>query len=224
MESPPQEKEMKLPKLYAIVDTATLARHNIAPISFTEALLDAGVRLLQYRHKGPFTKSIFAEAQAIANLCHQANAHYVINDRADIARILHAGLHLGQDDLTPTDARTVIGNAALLGYSTHNAAQLAAANNEPVDYLAIGPIFATGSKETPDPVLGLEPLPHLRTLTTKPLVAIGGITLANAESVLATGIDSIAVISDLIPNLHQWSMWGGRPRPRSAPWPANPLP
>jgi len=190
---------MTLPKLYAIVDTTTLARHNLAPITFTEALLNAGVRLLQYRHKGAFTKSIFAEAQAVAALCHQANAQIIIDDRADIARVLHAGLHLGQDDLAPVDARIVIGNTAPLGFSTHNANQLTAANNEPADYLAIGPVFATGSKQNPDPVLGLEPLKALRALTNKPLVAIGGIALANAESVLATGIDSLAVISDLIP-------------------------
>lgn len=194
---------MKLPRLYAIVDTATLARHSITPIAFTEELLTAGVRLLQYRHKGHFSRAIFAEAQAISALCRQAQAQFFVDDRADIARILHAGLHIGQDDLSPSDARRVIGDAPL-GLSTHNARQLAAANHEPVDYLAIGPIFTTGSKQNPDPVLGLEPIPAIRALTTKPLVAIGGITLHNAESVLATGIDSLAVISDLIPNIREW--------------------
>ncbi|MBL8178753.1 MAG: thiamine phosphate synthase [Bryobacterales bacterium] len=190
---------MTLPKLYPIVDTATLARRNLSPIAFTEALLNAGIRLLQYRHKSHYSRSIFAEAQTIAALCRQAGAQLIIDDRADIARVLHAGVHLGQDDLAPSDARLVIADAPL-GFSTHNATQLTEAACEPADYLAIGPVFATGSKQNPDPVLGLAPLPALRGLTTRPLVAIGGITLANAERVLATGIDSLAVISDLIPD------------------------
>ncbi|MFN7937633.1 MAG: thiamine phosphate synthase [Bryobacteraceae bacterium] len=187
-----------LPKLYAIVDTLTLQRREIDALRFTNALLENGVRLLQYRHKGHFSRRIFAEAEAIAALCRQAGAQYVIDDRGDIARALHAGLHVGQDDLSPTDARRVIGNA-MLGFSTHNASQLQAGDQEPVDYLAVGPVFATGSKENPDPVLGIDALPQLRALTTKPLVAIGGITLRNAEAVFAAGLDSVAVISDLLP-------------------------
>ena len=123
----------------------------------------------------------------------------IVNDRADIAALLAAGLHVGQEDLEPSAARRVIGTDAVLGYSTHNAAQLAAAAAEPATYLAIGPIFATVSKENPDPVVGLEALPGLRALTRRPLVAIGGITLNNARAVLEAGVDSIAVIGGLLP-------------------------
>ena len=188
-----------LPRLYAIVDTAALGRRGLDAVQFASVLLDCGVRLLQYRHKGHFSRHVFAEAEAIAVLCRQAGAQYVIDDRGDIARVLGAGLHVGQDDLAPADARQVIGDA-LLGFSTHNAEQLRAGDAEPVDYLAVGPVFATGSKENPDPVLGVDALRELRALTAKPLVAIGGITLRNAEAVLAAGIDSLAVISDLIPD------------------------
>ena len=213
-----------LPRVYPILDTATLIARRLTPLDAARAAIDGGARILQFRHKDGFTRAMVEEARKIAALCAGAGVLFVMNDRADLARLLDGGLHIGQEDLLPADARAVLGEELPLGYSTHNLKQLREATAEPVDYLAIGPIFATGSKENPDPVLGLEPLPHLRTLTTKPLVAIGGITLANAESVLATGIDSVAVISDLIPYLHQWSMWGGRPRPRSAPWPANSLP
>lgn len=188
----------KLPRLYAIVDTAALQRREVDAVRFTGVLLECGVRLLQYRHKGHFSRQVFAEAEAIAGLCREAGAQYVIDDRGDIARVLGAGLHVGQDDLAPSDARRVIGDA-MLGFSTHNAAQLRAGDKEPVDYLAVGPVFATGSKENPDPVLGVEALRELRALTAKPLVAIGGITLANAETVFTAGIDAVAVISDLLP-------------------------
>ncbi len=188
----------KLARLYAIVDTAVLARRGMPPVEFTAILLECGVRLLQYRHKGHFSRQILAEAQAIADMCREAEADYVIDDRGDIARVLNAGLHVGQDDLAPSDARRVIGSA-MLGFSTHNAAQLQAADAEPADYLAIGPVFATGSKLNPDPVLGVREVAALRQLTTKPLVAIGGITRDNAASVFDAGVDSVAVISDLLP-------------------------
>lgn len=188
----------KLARLYAIVDTAVLARRGMTPVEFTAILLECGVRLLQYRHKGHFSRQIFAEARAIADMCREAVADFVIDDRGDIARVLNAGLHVGQDDLAPSDARRVIGSA-MLGFSTHNAAQLQAADAEPVDYLAIGPVFATASKQNPDPVLGVREVAALRHLTTKPLVAIGGITRDNAASVFDAGVDSVAVISDLLP-------------------------
>ena len=132
-------------------------------------------------------------------LCRQAGVPLIVNDRADIAMLLGAGLHLGQDDLPLQDARRLIGAATWLGYSTHNAAQLTAADREPPDYLAIGPLFGTQSKLNPDPVVGVPQLRDLRPLTGKPLVAIGGITRANARSALEAGADSVAVIADLIP-------------------------
>ena len=122
-----------------------------------------------------------------------------MNDRADFAKLLGAALHLGQDDLAPADARKILPAGSIIGFSTHNREQLRAGDAEPVDYLAIGPIFATGSKQNPDPVVGLPELRSLRLLTKKPLVAIGGITRETAESVLDAGADSLAVIGDLYP-------------------------
>lgn len=189
-----------LPRLYPILDTASLARRGRQPIFFAEAVLEAGARILQLRHKGHFSRQMFETAQTLAVLCAGAGARLVVNDRADIAALLDAGLHLGQDDLPPALARRVLGAQRLLGFSTHNAGQLSQADREPADYLAIGPIFATGSKERPDPQVGLENLPALRRLTRKPLVAIGGITRDTAQAVLRAGADSVAVIGDLLPD------------------------
>jgi thiamine-phosphate pyrophosphorylase len=188
-----------LPRLYPILDTSSLAHRGREPVFFAEAVLEAGARILQFRHKEHFSRQMFETARTVAALCAHAGAQFVINDRADIAAILDAGLHLGQDDLAPVLARRVLGPARLLGFSTHNAAQLQAANGEPADYLAIGPIFATSSKDRPDPQVGLENIPALRRLTPRPLVAIGGITLATAQAVLRAGADSIAVIGGLLP-------------------------
>ena len=139
-----------------------------------------------------------AQAERIAALCARYQALFIIDDRADIARLLGAGVHLGQEDLPPRLARRIVGPEAVIGFSTHNAEQLEAAAEEPVDYLALGPIFETSSKERPDPVVGLERLRAWRRLTERPLVAIGGITRANAPAVLAAGADSVAVIGDLL--------------------------
>ena len=133
-----------------------------------------------------------------------AGALFIVNDRADIAKLLDAGLHLGQDDLTPKDARRILSGENIIGFSTHNEQQLRAGDLEPVDYLAIGPIFATTSKQNPDPVVGLDRLRALRTLTKKPLVAIGGITLESAPQVFEAGADSVAIISGLRARAEDW--------------------
>jgi thiamine-phosphate pyrophosphorylase len=185
---------------YPILDTETAARRGIGPVSAAARILEAGARILQLRHKGVFSRDIFQQAREIAALCRQADALFVMNDRADVARLVGAaGLHLGQDDLSPTDARRVAGDDLFIGFSTHNEAQLSAASNEPVDYLALGPIFGTSSKLNPDILVGLEELRRLRPMTARPVVAIGGITRANARSVLEAGADSLAVIADLFP-------------------------
>jgi thiamine-phosphate pyrophosphorylase len=122
-----------------------------------------------------------------------------MNDRADLClAAAFDGLHIGQDDLSPESARRIIGPDRWLGVSTHNPEQLSEADKTTANYLAIGPVFATASKANPDPVIGLEGVRRARQLTRKPLVAIGGITRANARSVLDAGADSLAVISDLI--------------------------
>ena len=187
---------MKLPAFYPILDA-----DRIPAIPAAEALLGAGARILQFRHKSFFSRSAFQDASRIAELCRSAGALFVVNDRTDIAMLLNAGLHLGQDDLSPADARRILPTPTIIGFSTHNEDQLRAADLEPVDYLAIGPIFATGSKQNPDPVVGLDRLRALRTLTSKPLVAIGGITRELAPKVFEAGADSIAVIGDLFPDV-----------------------
>src|SRR6266545_1150833 len=175
---------MRLPRLYPILDTGALERRGLPPAQTAEAWLEGGVRILQFRHKGHWTRDLVQSAGQIARLCRQAGARFIVDDRADFALLLGAGLHVGQDDLLPTDARALLGPSPLLGCSSHNLVQLTAAAIQPVDYVAIGPVFATASKLNPDAVVGLDQLRQCRALLQLPLVAIGGITRANALSVL----------------------------------------
>jgi thiamine-phosphate pyrophosphorylase len=182
------------------LDTATLQRRGCPLGAAVQALLGAGAEILQVRHKGHWSRDFFREAEHAAELCSSRGVQLVVNDRADFALLLNAGLHVGQDDLPPSDAHRLIGAERILGLSTHNAEQLTAAVMEPVDYLALGPIFSTSSKEHPDPEFGLEKLRSWRGIAVGfPLVAIGGITRANALSVIEAGADSVAVIGDLLP-------------------------
>lgn len=194
---------MILPRLYPIVSTDALEKLNIGLEQASAALLEAGVQILQLRHKGHWSRQLFQQAEWLQEQCRQAGIQFVINDRADIARILGATLHIGQDDLCPSDARLVIGSELLLGFSTHNEQQLIEADKEPVDYLALGPIFGTASKENPDPTVGCQELGRLRPLTQKPLVAIGGIHLQNVAEVFEAGADSVAIISGLLSDPNQ---------------------
>lgn len=188
-----------LPRVYPIVDTFSLERCGIDPVVFAEALLEGGAGILQFRHKGDFTRSAWNKASCIAAACRQAHARFIVNDRADAALMLDAGVHLGQQDLSPADARAVLGPRRCIGFSTHNRQQFLSGEDQPVDYLAFGPVFDTQSKERPDPTVGVAALASLRRLTRKPVVAIGGITLENAAAVLAAGADSLALISGLVP-------------------------
>lgn len=190
---------MKLPRVYPILDTQLLSAKGCDAETTADAWMDGGARIIQLRHKGQWTREVLDQAERIAAQCHDRSVSFVVNDRADMARLLGAGLHVGQEDLPPHDARRLLGDQALLGYSTHNPRQLEAAGAEPVDYLAIGPIYATTSKQKPDPVVGLAGLQQCRTISTRPLVAIGGITRASALAVFAAGADAVAVISDLLP-------------------------
>lgn len=193
---------MTLPRFYPLLDTAALAACGIAPLAAAAAVLEAGARILQLRHKDSFTRSLFADAERIARMCQETDALFIVNDRADIARLLGAGLHLGQDDLPPRHARVIAGSETCIGFSTHNEEQLRAAEAEPVDYVALGPIFGTGSKRNPDPVVGAGELARLRALTGRPLVAIGGIGMDNAQQAFAAGADAVAVIGDLLVGIH----------------------
>ncbi len=194
--------ELDLPRFYPVLDTSLWARLGMPLLDVAEAILEGGARILQLRHKGHFSRQLFLDTQSIAQLCIAAGALLVINDRADVAVLVNAALHLGQDDLWPAEARRMLPPDALVGFSTHNEEQLRYALDQPADYLAVGPIYATPSKENPDPVVGPKELQRLRGITSKPLVAIGGISRTTAKEVLRAGADSIAVISDLTPNEH----------------------
>jgi len=183
--------------LYAILDTAV--RPDLPPEAVLEALLRAGVRVIQYRHKDAFRRSHFEQCAALARRTRQAGGAFFINDRADVADLCGAhGVHLGQEDISPETARRFLGTGPLIGYSTHTLDQARRAVTLPVDYIAIGPVFPTTTKKNPDPVVGLSLVTEVRAITNKPLVAIGGITMENAPSVLAAGADAVAVIRDLL--------------------------
>jgi thiamine-phosphate pyrophosphorylase len=191
---------MRLPRVYPILDTESLERRGIPLETAAAAFLDGGAGILQIRHKGHWSRRFFATAQTVARLAREARATLIVNDRADFALLLGAGLHVGQDDLPPREARGLMGIETIVGFSSHNAAQLCAAGSEPVDYVALGPVFATATKRNPDPVTGVEEIRRCRSLIEKPLVAIGGITLENAVDVLKAGADSVAVIAGLLPD------------------------
>jgi len=190
---------IKLPPFYPILDSGAASARGCDLRVAAEKLIAAGVGILQFRHKGFVTRETFATIEAIAAMCRESSVPFVVNDRADIAVLIGAALHLGQDDLSPRAARRVTGPHTTIGFSTHNEAQLRAAAEEPVEYLALGPIFGTASKLNPDPIVGVNELRRLRPLTSRPLVAIGGITRENARGVIDAGADSVAVIGDLFP-------------------------
>jgi thiamine-phosphate pyrophosphorylase len=188
---------MFLPRLYAILDSSCFDRADRL-LGGAEELVAGGVTLLQYRNKSGSAKPMLEQARELKRRV-GTQVKLIMNDRADLCLAADFdGVHLGQDDLSPEGARRVIGNELWLGVSTHNPEQLSRADLSSADYLAIGPVFATFSKEKPDPVVGLEGVRKARSLTRKPLVAIGGITRANCRSVIDAGADAVAVISDLL--------------------------
>jgi len=190
---------MKLPAFYPILDTNIAIRRGVEPVHAAQQILDAGAQILQFRHKGFLSREAFGWLEHIAVLTQAAGATLVVNDRADLAKLFNAALHLGQEDLLPSIARRVVGSDTMVGFSTHNEAQLRAANEEPADYFALGPLFGTVTKENPDPTVGLDEFRRLRPLSKRPLVAIGGITRANARQAIDAGADSVSVIGDLFP-------------------------
>ena len=198
---------MNFPRWYPILDTAFLSARGLDTEIAARGLLSGGARILQYRHKAQWTRQTLEQAEAVGALCREYGAMFVINDRADMAALAGADLHLGQTDLPPAEARKVVGDAAKVGFSTHNESQLRAAGSLPVDYVALGPIFGTTSKANPDPVVGLNELRRLRPLTTRPLIAIGGIRRGAAQEVLAAGADSVAIISDICPDVNSETAW-----------------
>ncbi len=172
-------------------------------IAAAEKLIVGGCTLLQYRNKSGNARVMLEQARELRRLSRAGapapQVQLVMNDRADLCLAAEFdGVHVGQEDLSPESMRGIIGTERWLGVSTHNPEQLRQADLTSADYLAIGPVFTTSSKERPDPVVGLEGVRRARALTRKPLVAIGGITRANAASVIEAGADSVAVISDLV--------------------------
>jgi|SRR5579884_394351 len=188
---------MRLPRLYAILDAACFPNPQ-GLFMAAEELVSAGATLIQYRNKLGNAKQMLEQARELKQRV-GAGVKLIMNDRADLWLAADFdGLHVVQDDLSPESARKIIGPERWLGVSTHNPSQIAEAHKTSADYVAIGPVFPTLSKERPDPVVGLEGVREARALTNKPLVAIGGITRANCRSVIEAGADSVAVISDLI--------------------------
>ena len=169
-------------------------------VAFAEEMRDAGVRLLQYRNKTGSPREILDDAVAIGEVFHGTGCRLVLNDRPDLALLAGwSGVHVGQEDLPPAAVRHVFGEQACwVGISTHTEEQVRAAEQEQPDYIAVGPVFTTGSKADAEPVIGLAGVRRARELTPRPLVAIGGITRANARRVIEAGADSVAVIGALL--------------------------
>ncbi len=187
------------PAFYPIVSPDVIANRGLDTLEVTGALLDAGATWVQFRHKGPFTRPMYELASEVGQRVQAKGAKYVINDRADVALMLGAdGVHVGQDDLPPQEVRKLVGDRLFIGFSTHNEVQLRESVDLPIDYVALGPIFGTASKENPDPTVGVEELARIRSISPLALVAIGGITRSNVSEVFDAGADSAAVISDFL--------------------------
>ncbi len=208
-----------IPRLYPILDAGCFP-DAVALMAAAEELAAAGATLIQYRNKSRGARGMLEQARELRRLfpAHveveshsnaaqnatleggtQRSIRLIMNDRADLCLAADFdGVHVGQEDLCPESVRRIIGPELWVGVSTHNPDQLTEADLTSADYLAIGPVFATSSKDKPDPVVGFDGVRRARALTRKPLVAIGGITRQNAASVIDAGADSVAVISDLL--------------------------
>ncbi|HTH51059.1 MAG TPA: thiamine phosphate synthase [Pyrinomonadaceae bacterium] len=186
-----------LPSIYPITDTRISGLTHIEQVS---RLIDGGATLIQLREKKASSREFYAEALECVAYAHPRRVRIVINDRADIALAVSAdGVHLGQDDMPPAAARELLGPNAIIGYSTHSVEQGVAAIDFPVDYVAIGPVFPTSTKENPDPVVGLKGVASVRgSIGAKPLVAIGGIDEFRISEVLAAGADAVAMIGTIL--------------------------
>ena len=193
---------LQLSRLNAIVDLEAAARAGWTLVDLTNAYLRGGARFLQLRAKDVSGAEFLDLASQIVKLAHANDAIVIVNDRADIARLAGAdGVHVGQDDLAPADVRRILGDAAIVGLSTHTVEQMTAAVTQPATYVAIGPVFGTATKATGYDAVGLD-MVRAAAAVARPagraLVAIGGITLETAQAVIDAGAASVAVISDLI--------------------------
>lgn len=193
---------MSLAPLYAILDVDLACAAGHSPEDLCAAWGDAGIRLIQLRAKRMASGELLALATRLSAIVSDGGGMFIVNDRADIARLSGAaGVHVGQDDLSPESARAVVGIGSVVGVSTHNLEQAARALGGPVDYIAIGPVFETTSKERPDAVVGVDGLARVveaARASRHPVVAIGGITIDHLPSVFAAGAASVAMISALL--------------------------
>jgi len=187
---------MQIPRLYPIVDLEV----SLHPLEFLIGeFAAAGLTWVQLRDKKANSRQLFANAQRLVELARRHGLTAIVNDRTDIAWLSDAdGVHVGQEDLPVEHARKIVGPKKIVGHSTHNLAQAMEAEQSSADYIAIGPVFATTSKVNPDPIVPLEELREIRSRVRKPLVAIGGITSLNAAQLFDIGLDSVAVIRDLV--------------------------
>jgi thiamine-phosphate pyrophosphorylase len=176
-----------------------LLRAGVSIEGFARELRAAGIRFLQYRDKDSTDEVVLERALLLREIFPAADSCLILNDRVSLVReAAFDGVHVGQEDLSPAEIRAALGSAMLIGVSTHSEEQLLLAADGPADYVAIGPVYATASKLVPDPVVGLEGVRTARAMTTKPLVAIGGINRTNCAAVIGAGADSVAVISELV--------------------------
>ncbi|HEX5834889.1 MAG TPA: thiamine phosphate synthase [Pyrinomonadaceae bacterium] len=189
-------RSFRLPQVYPITDVQISRLSHAVQVAL---FVEAGATLVQLREKRASAAEFYEAAKAALTVATERGVQLIVNDRVDIVLAIAAtGVHLGQDDLPPEAARRLLGDEAVIGYSIHSVSQALEASGLPIDYLAIGPIFSTSTKENPDPVVGLEGLRTVRDAIGRlPLVAIGGITPANAGDVIRAGADSVAMISAL---------------------------
>jgi thiamine-phosphate pyrophosphorylase len=186
---------LSIPRLYPITDARLTGLSHREQI---ERLAAGGATFIQLREKLAAPREFYESALEVMKVARRLGVQIIINDRVDIAMAVAAdGVHLGQDDLPPERVRALVGQSRIIGFSTHNLKQALEADSTPVDYIAIGPVFQTSTKEKPDPVVGLEALGEIKHRISKPLVAIGGIVLDRAQELIAAGADSLAIISDL---------------------------
>lgn len=184
-----------LPRFYPITDVRLSGLSHSEQV---ERLAAGGATMIQLREKTASPREFYYAALEAMKVARGLNIRIIINDRVDIAIAVNAdGVHLGQEDVPPDHARRLLGESRIVGFSTHGEKQAVEADSLPVDYIAIGPVFQTSTKENPDAVVGLEAIAATKRQTSKPLVAIGGITLSRAASAIEAGADSVAVISDL---------------------------
>lgn len=188
---------IQIPKLYAITDRQW---SNCTHEEIVRMLLDGGASFIQLRDKEASGRELLDQAIACLKLTREAGATLIINDRVDVALTAGAdGVHLGQDDLSVKEAREILGEDKIIGVSTHSIDQFRAALETSANYIALGPVFPTLTKENSVPVVGLELIREARKLTDRPLVAIGGINLGRAPEIIEAGADCVAVISALYP-------------------------